>query len=796
MNILNVLLLEDNPDDAELTIFELEESGLKLNWTLVDSQDDYLNSLNPDIDIIIADFNLPQFDGLSAFRLLKQKDLDIPFILVSGAIGEEVAVDCIKQGITDYVIKDRLARLPSAVNQAIEQRDLRRLNNDMLHALHKSEERLKAIVNAIPDLVFLIDETGRFVEVVNRHTESMSFDRHSLQNKLLSESFPSDVAEIIYQGIQATLDSGKQQVLEFSLVVEIGKRWFESRIATSDLVLDELRTVVVIARDITARKRIQDELTSLTSATSYLFQGETLQEVGEQVVKAVVNELGQVDCGLMLVDSSRKTMLRLSRAGVYEVDTEEILYLDGQGIVPNAVRTQGLTYVPDVRKEINYLPNNPMTRSELVVPLLVDSTVIGVLDLQSPELDGFSKEDQQVVTIFAERAASAINTQQLIEQINHHAGDLEWRVSKRTADLQRTTERIEVILNSSEDVIILATADGLIQQANPAFERVFEYHPDRVFNQPLINLITEQSRDNFKTVLENLVTQNKMQRIDVTAKITELSSFFADVVLSPVMDRDQLVGIICSFRDVSARKQLEIELREALQKEKELNELKSRFVSMVSHEYRTPLATILLSADLLKKYYDRMDADRRHKHFDKISTQVRHMTRLMEDMLIVSKADAVGLKFEPKLTDVEALIREIVIELGLNNMTHGINFTNEGNCELVHVDPKLIHTIVTNLLTNAIKYSPDNSEVDVNLTCATDQIVITIRDYGIGIPKDDQKHMFEIFHRATNVGTIQGTGLGLIIVKQSVEAHGGTLEFESQENVGTTFIAHLPIETI
>jgi len=796
MNILNVLLLEDNPDDAELTIFELEESGLILNLTLVDTREDYIKNLSPDLDIIIADFNLPAFDGLSAFHILKKQNLDIPFIIVSGTIGEEIAVDCIKQGITDYVIKDRLARLPSAINQALEQRDLRRLNNAMLHELHESEERLKAIVNAIPDLVFLIDETGRNVEVITNHPQLLTTQSQTLQGKTLSETLPPDVADIIYQGIQATLDSGEQQVVEYNLDVEIGRRWFESRIATSDIILDGQRTVVLIARDITERKRIQDKLTSLTSATSYLFQGETLQEVGEQVVKAVVNELGQVDCGLMLVDSSRKTMLRLSRAGVYEVDTNEILYLDGQGIVPTAVRTQKLEYVPDVRQDSVYLPNNPLTRSELVVPLLVNSTVIGVLDLQSPELDGFSEEDQQVVTIFAERAASAINTRQLIEQINHHAGELEWRVVKRTADLQRTTERIEVILNSSEDVIILASAEGLIQQANPAFERVFEYHPDRMFNKPLSKLITQQSRDNFEEVMQDLIEQNKMQRLDVTAKISEQSSFFADVVLSPVLNRNQLTGIICSFRDVSARKQLEIELREALQKEKELNELKSRFVSMVSHEYRTPLATILLSTDLLKKYYDKMDQDRKQKHFDKISSQIRHMTRLMEDMLIVSKADAVGLKFEPKLTDVEALLREVVIELGLNHMTHGINFKASGNCSLVQADPKLIHTIVTNLLTNAIKYSPDNTEVDVGLTCDNDNIIINITDRGIGIPIDDQKHLFQIFHRAKNVGTIQGTGLGLIIVKQSVEAHGGTLDFESQENVGTTFIARLPLQTL
>ena len=793
MTFLKVLLVEDNREDAELLKSELECAGFELDWARVETQVEYLEHLSRDLDIILSHINTPKFDVWEAFQLLQQQEFVVPFILVSESNNEERAIEYVKKGVTNYVTTDQLHRLPLTITQALNHRELQRTHEETLIALHRSDERLRTIINASPDVVFLIDETGLYLEgMTELHDLVYSSD---FLNQNLNDVLPEDIASIIFPAIQRALDTGETQLVEYNLDVPIGNRWFESRFAPSDLIVDNKRTVVQIARDITDRKQIRDELTSLTNATSYLFKGNSLLEIGEQVVKAVVEELDQVDCGLLLIDSSEQKMIRLARAGDYQVDTDETLHLDGLGIVPSAVRSGQAIYIPDVSQDDRYLPNNPATQSELVVPLIIESKVIGVLDLQSPELNAFSKENQRMVQIFAERASSAINVRQLLDEVSQQSAQLEWRVAQRTADFQRSTERIEAILNSTQDVIILAEPDGRIQQANPAFESQFHYHTDAMFNKPLDRLIHHDDLEKFQKTFQILKTQKQVQRLDIVAQDANKSKFYADVILSPILDQDDLTGIICSFRDVTQRKQLEDELRQALQKEKELNELKSRFVSMVSHEYRTPLATILLSADLLNKYHDKMNDEKRKQHLDKISYQIRHMTRLMEDMLVVSKAEAVGLEFNPETIDVEIQIRELVDELSLNNTDQGILFSMSGDSRFVDADPKLIHSIMTNLLTNAIKYSPEKTDVLVDLMYDDEGFTISVSDQGIGIPEDDQKHLFDTFHRATNVGTIQGTGLGLAIVKQSVEAHGGTLEFESQENIGTTFRVRIPIRT-
>lgn len=795
MTSVNVLIVEDNPDDAELVILELEASGFELDWKRVETEADYRQHLSPELDIIISDYNLPSFNGLRAFQILKEQQLDIPFIMTSGTIGEEKAVEAMKQGVTDYLLKDRLMRLPAAVEQAVAQRKLRQNTQQIKQALHRSEERLKAIMSALPDIVFLIDETGHYLEVLTGQPDLLTLTIEEYTNKHLSDDLPPEQEKIIYKAISEALASGQTQIVQYHLDFSIGRRWFESRIAPTDMVIDDKATVVLIARDITEQKQVQTQLTSLVNATSYLFKGSSLQEVGEQIVKAVVDELGQADCGLLLVDASEQKMIRAARTGHYSVDVDDVLYLDGLGVVPSAVQTGELTYVPDTSQDERYLASNPDTRSELVVPLKIESKIIGVLDLQSPKLDAFSLEDQQLVKVFAERASSAINTHQLIEEINQNAAQLEWRVAQRTADLQRTTERIEGILNSAQDVIILSNAEGFIEQINPAFVRQFQYQASDVFDKSIDMFIDRGDQADFQKALQQLINDKTVQRLDIKAKTADHDIFFADVLLSPILNQaQQLDGIVCSLRDVSQRKRLEIELRQALQKEKDLNELKSRFVSMVSHEYRTPLSTILLSAELLRDYHDRMTQEKRNKHLNKISNHVHHMTRLMEDMLAVSKAEAVGLKFNPIEMNIKTYLAELVQDLSLNNGDHLLDFATTGACGVVKADAELINTIVSNLISNAIKYSPDNSDIMVNLMCDDEQFTISVIDQGIGIPKEDQDQLFESFHRATNVGTIQGTGLGLAIVKQCAEAHGGTLELESEVNMGTTVTVRFPIE--
>lgn len=239
----------------------------------------------------------------------------------------------------------------------------------------------------------------------------------------------------------------------------------------------------------------------------------------------------------------------------------------------------------------------------------------------------------------------------------------------------------------------------------------------------------------------------------------------------------------------------ENELRDALEKEKALNELKSRFSSMVSHEFRTPLSVILSAAGMLERYSGQITDERRAELVTRIQTQVLHLVNLLDEVLALNRADAVGLNVHREKLDVAAFCANRVDEIRESAPDHDIVFNVTGQPRSAALDPNLMHQAVTNLLSNAVKYSPSPAygQIRLDLSFKADTITIQVSDQGIGIPEDDQTRLFEPFHRAGNVRGISGTGLGLAIVKRAVEAHGGSVEVHSVVGKGTTFTIHLPV---
>jgi signal transduction histidine kinase len=250
---------------------------------------------------------------------------------------------------------------------------------------------------------------------------------------------------------------------------------------------------------------------------------------------------------------------------------------------------------------------------------------------------------------------------------------------------------------------------------------------------------------------------------------------------------------MAGLRDATERKLHEIELMKALEHERELRELKSRFVSMVSHEFRTPLATILSSTEYIETYGHEVPYPKKQKHFKRIQGAVSNMTRLLEDVLIIGKNESAQLEFSPSLIDIEQFCKELVDEVETNTgERHSVIFNPSGQDTKILVDEKLLRVAISNLLTNAIKYSPNGGTIHFDMICETENALFRVRDTGIGIPEKDQQRLFESFHRASNVSNIAGTGLGLYITKMAVELHDGIISFESQPNVGTTFTIIIP----
>ncbi|MBO3458099.1 PAS domain S-box protein [Aetokthonos hydrillicola Thurmond2011] len=252
--------------------------------------------------------------------------------------------------------------------------------------------------------------------------------------------------------------------------------------------------------------------------------------------------------------------------------------------------------------------------------------------------------------------------------------------------------------------------------------------------------------------------------------------------------------IVGYLTDITQRKQLEVELRDALEKEKELNELKSRFISMTSHEFRTPLSTIISSSELLEHYRHKWSEEKQITHLHRIQTAVKRMTEMLDDVLVIAKAEVGKLDCRLVPLDLVEYCLTLVEELQLNvKNQHTIAFSTPHQSVRCYMDEKLLGHILSNLLSNAIKYSENGSSIKFNLTCQQGQAIFEIQDQGIGIPPEDIPRLFESFYRATNVGNIQGTGLGLAIVKKCVDIYRGKITVNSQVGVGTTFFVTLPL---
>jgi signal transduction histidine kinase len=258
-------------------------------------------------------------------------------------------------------------------------------------------------------------------------------------------------------------------------------------------------------------------------------------------------------------------------------------------------------------------------------------------------------------------------------------------------------------------------------------------------------------------------------------------------------------AILSVIRDVSEQKRTEAEraehekLRGRMEQEAELHSVRTRFVSMVSHEFRRPLTTITSSVDLLEHYRDRMTAEAAQKHFVRINEQLREMQNLLDDFLTLMRTEAAQ-QFNPAQMDLTELCTKLVEEVRLSSTaTHTIRYTTDCEKLMLSGDEKLLRHAIGNLLSNAVKYSPEGGEVVLDLR-QRDGIEIRVSDQGIGIPEKDQEKLFDPFYRASNVGEMAGTGLGLPIAKQAVELHGGRLEIARSDADGAEFLIWLPVD--
>lgn len=394
----------------------------------------------------------------------------------------------------------------------------------------------------------------------------------------------------------------------------------------------------------------------------------------------------------------------------------------------------------------------------------------------------------------------------------------------------KNSELFHAIVQNAIDGIISIDERGIVESINPSACKLFGYIPKEVIGNNISMLMPPPDSLQHDHYLRRYQVTHKPRIIGIGREVTGLrrdgSTFPLRLGVSEVHYKDHtyFVGFI---HDLTQQKEGEERLKDyalhleelveirtqslnesiraleiakeqissSLESEKELNKLKSRFISMASHEFRTPLSTIQLSASLIEKYAEPVGMKEISRHVGKIKGSVTGLTAILNNFLQMEKLESGKVEANRSLFDLRELAIEVTEEMQqLAKTRQTIHYAHTGERAEVNLDKNLIKNCIINLMTNAVKYSGDDALIEFITQTGATECTITVRDNGIGIPEEDHKYLCEAFFRAHNTGTIPGTGLGLNIVARHVELMGGSMSFESQEGKGTSFTLNFPAE--
>ncbi len=355
-----------------------------------------------------------------------------------------------------------------------------------------------------------------------------------------------------------------------------------------------------------------------------------------------------------------------------------------------------------------------------------------------------------------------------------------------------TESRLKAIIETAVDGIITIDSRGTIESLNPAAGKLFGYTEAELLGNNIKILMPEPDKSSHDKYISNYHSTGEGKIIgkgrEVIGKKKDGTTFPFLLSISEVQleGRKIFTGII---HDISELRKV----KDALKKEMELNEMKSRFVTMASHEFRTPLSTILSSVSLISKYNDPKDEEKRMKHVHRIKSSVANLTGILNDFLSLSRLEEGMVMNAPVAFNIKELSDEVVEEMNMVLKNKQIiQYRHFGEDSQIHLDKNLLKNIFINLLSNAIKYSAEGKIIEFSTTINENHLDILVKDEGIGIPEEDKKHLFSRFFRAQNAQNIQGTGLGLNIIKKYIDLLNGKISFISELNKGTTFTITIP----
>jgi PAS domain S-box-containing protein len=653
----------------------------------------------------------------------------------------------------------------------------------LIETSRESEERIRTLFETTPGAIFVLDSSTSMILDCNEEAGKMyGYTKDELIGTSFSEISASNNFSEIFADFVDRLKTVKSIKQEDWHVNKNGVL-FPVDSTTSLVIVSGKEVLLSIVQDITERKRVENVI--IESEKKFKDIANLLpQSVFETDINGVITFANQAT--LSMFGYSQEDIL--NNITIMDLISDK----DKENSLENINRV--LDGLPSIRNEFEMKRNDGT-----IFPTLTFSTAI----IENDKCTGLrgtivDLSRQKQIENELRKLSEAVAQSQLSIMITDTLGNIEY-VNPYFSVL--TGYQKEEILNKNPRVLKSGeTNPGEYKQmwkkitSGTGWSGVFhnkkkngELYWESVIITPIKN--EEGVITNFIAVKEDIT-----DKVEKEKELKKYREHLEELVETRTKELDKLNADL--VEQLKKEKELELMLRQSLEKEKELNELKTRFISTASHEFRTPLTTILASAEMIQRYGKKWDETKYNDYFNKIKKSIDYLTKLMDDVLTINRSESSKILFNPVLTNLYKICLEISEGTkSVRDEKHEFVFNYSAKKVNLILDPKLFKFLISNLISNAFKYSPEGGKVEFSVSSSRELIHISISDEGIGIPEDDIKHLFEPFHRGTNTVDIPGTGLGLSIVKHAVEMHNGKISVNSKIGKGTIFTVEIPVRS-